>query len=232
MVDPRGAPGIALAPAPQFFTLYVLLFTEVPMPRLAVLISGFGSNLQTIIDAVEAGELPGVELSLVVSNRREAYGLRRAIQAGVPVVYFPLAPYTRAGRSRRAYDADLAGILAAFGIEWVVLAGWMLVLHLEFLRRFPRRVINLHPALPGTFPGTRAIQRAYEAYQRGAVERTGVMVHLVPDEGVDVGPVILQEEVPIEAEDRLDDLEARIHAVEHRLLVRALRDLLVGGLLS
>ena len=195
------------------------------MTRLAVLISGFGSNLQAIIDAVEAGKLPGVELSLVVSNRREAYGIQRAIQSGVPVICFPLAPYSRAGRSRREYDANLAALVQSFDVEWVVLAGWMLVLSRAFLDRFPHRVINLHPALPGTFPGTHAIQRAFESYQRGEIEHTGVMVHLVPDEGVDVGPVVLQEEVEIRSEDSLEALEERIHTVEHRLLVAAVREL-------
>jgi len=95
-----------------------------------------------------------------------------------------------------------------------------------FLHHFPNRVVNLHPALPGTFPGTHAIQRAYEAFQRGELAQTGVMVHLVPDEGVDVGPVLAQEVVPIHAQDTLEDLEARIHAVEHRLLVQVLLDII------
>ncbi len=194
------------------------------MTRIAILVSGFGSNLQAILDAVEADKLPGVEAALVVSNRREAYGVQRAIQRGVPVVYFPLAPYTRAGRPRQDYDADLAALVGAFGVTWVVLAGWMHVLSDAFLRHF--RVVNLHPALPGAFPGTHAIQRAYEAYQRGEIAHTGVMVHLVPDAGVDAGPVVLQEAVPIHPQDSLDDLEARIHAVEHELLMQALFDLL------
>jgi formyltetrahydrofolate-dependent phosphoribosylglycinamide formyltransferase len=194
------------------------------MTRIAILVSGFGSNLQAILDAVEASKLPGVEAALVVSNRREAYGMQRAIQRGVPVVYFPLAPYTRAGRPRQDYDADLAALVGAFGVTWVVLAGWMHVLSDAFLRHF--RVVNLHPALPGAFPGTHAIQRAYKAYQRGEIAHTGVMVHLVPDAGVDAGPVVLQEAVPIHPQDSLDDLEARIHAVEHDLLVQALFDLL------
>ncbi len=196
------------------------------MPRIAILISGYGSNLQAILDAVERGDLPGVEPALVVSNRRDAYGIVRAIRHGVPVLYFPLAPYTRAGRPRATYDADLAALLEAFRIDWVVLAGWMHVLSDAFLRHFPSRVVNLHPALPGTFPGTHAIARAFEAFRRGEIDRTGVMVHLVPDEGVDIGPVVAQEEVPIFPEDTLDTLEARIHATEHRLLVRALAQLL------
>lgn len=201
-------------------------FGKEAMVRIAVLVSGFGSNLQAILDAIGDGYLPGVEVALVVSNRREAYGLKRAVQHGVPVVYFPLAPYRRAERPNRDYDADLAAILQAFAIEWVVLAGWMHVLSDAFLRHFPSRVVNLHPALPGTFPGTHAIERAYTAYHQGQIEQTGVMVHLVPDEAVDAGPVVLQEEVPIHPRDRIEDLEARIHTVEHRLLLLALYNLL------
>ncbi len=196
------------------------------MTRIAILISGYGSNQQAIMDAVAEGQLPGVEVALVVSNRREAYGIERAVRHGVPVVYFPLAPYTRAGRPRREYDAALAAIVRAFDVAWVVLAGWMHVLSDAFLGRFPSRVVNLHPALPGAFPGTHAIARAYEAYRRGEIAHTGVMVHLVPDEAVDAGPVVAQEVVPIHPTDSLEDLEARIHAVEHRLLVGALRNLL------
>ncbi len=195
------------------------------MPRIAILISGFGSNLQAILDAVEEGRLPGVYPAVVVSNRRDAFGIQRAIQKGTPVIYFPLAPYTRAGRPRSDYDEDLAAILHAFRVEWVVLAGWMHVLSGAFLRQFPGRVVNLHPALPGTFPGTHAIARAYEAYRRGEIEHTGVMVHLV-DEGVDTGPVVVQQVVPIYPQDTLEELEARIHATEHVLLVEALRQLL------
>ncbi len=105
-----------------------------------------------------------------------------------------------------------------------MLAGWMRILSSAFLERFPNRVVNLHPALPGTFPGTHAIQRAFEAYQSGQIEHTGVMVHLVPDEGVDSGPVLNQRIVPILPEDTLETLETRIHAVEHALLVETLRD--------
>jgi len=95
----------------------------------------------------------------------------------------------------------------------------MHVLSGAFVRAFPMRVVNLHPALPGTFPGTHAIPRAYEAYKQGQITHTGVIVHLVPNEAVDVGPVIAQAEVPIQPEDTLEELEARIHATEHTLLV-------------
>jgi len=193
------------------------------MVRLGVLISGHGSNLQALIDACERGELPGVEIAVVVSNRRDAYGLERARRHGLPAVYHPLAPYRERGLSRADYDADLAGILEQYRVDWVVLAGWMHVLSNAFLGRFRGRVLNLHPALPGQFPGTGAIARAYEAARRGEIDHTGVMVHFVPDEEVDAGPVIVQEAVPIYPDDSLEELEARIHAVEHRLIVEAVR---------
>jgi phosphoribosylglycinamide formyltransferase-1 len=97
---------------------------------------------------------------------------------------------------------------------------------MAFLRHYPNRVVNLHPALPGTFPGVHGIEEAWEAYRRGEIEHTGVMVHLVPDEGVDNGPVVAQAEVPIHADDTLEALEARVHKVEHRLLIQALFKLL------
>ena len=123
------------------------------------------------------------------------------------------------------YDAELADLVASYQPDWVVLAGWMRVLSAAFLDRFPNHVVNLHPALPGTFPGTHAIDRAFTAYRAGEIDHTGVMVHLVPDEGVDDGPVLAQEIVPIHADDTLESLEDRIHAVEHRLLVTTLKTL-------
>jgi formyltetrahydrofolate-dependent phosphoribosylglycinamide formyltransferase len=188
---------------------------------LAVLISGSGTNLQAIIDATRAGALDAT-IAVVVANRRQAYGLTRARQAGIPTLYFPLKPYRDAGRSREEYDADLAQRVAAYAPDLIVLAGWMHVFTAAFLDRFPQRVINLHPALPGQFAGTHAIARAFAAFQRGEIDHTGVMVHwVIPD--VDAGPVLASEAVPIYPTDTLDDLEARIHAVEHRLLVDTIR---------
>ena len=197
------------------------------MTRIAVLISGFGSNLQAIIDASSAAKLPGVEIAVVVSNRKAAYGLQRAQKAGIPTEYFPLKRYRDAGRSRTEYDVDLAALLCdKYDVEWIVQAGWMHLFSMAFLRRFPNRVINLHPALPGSFPGTHAIERAWEAHQRGELDHTGVMVHLVPDEEVDDGPVVAQLVVPIHPDDTLETLETRIHRTEHSLLVDALHKLL------
>jgi formyltetrahydrofolate-dependent phosphoribosylglycinamide formyltransferase len=189
--------------------------------RLVVLISGSGTNLQALLDAAASGELP-IEVKLVVSNRKSAYGLVRAAQAGVPTTYFPLKPYLDAGRSREEYDADLADRLAVYSPDLVVLAGWMHVFCPAFINRFPGRVINLHPALPGAFPGTRAIERAFEAQRRGEIERSGCMVHHVVPE-VDAGPVIAQASVPVEPGDTLETFAARMHAAEHRLIVEAIR---------
>ncbi|MEJ5197685.1 MAG: phosphoribosylglycinamide formyltransferase [Anaerolineae bacterium] len=194
------------------------------MKRLAVLISGSGTNLQAIIDAVQDGRL-AAQIVVVVSNRRDAYGLVRAERAGIPTLYFPLKPYRDAGRSREEYDADLAERVAAYAPDLVVLAGWMHIFSPAFLARFAGRVLNLHPALPGQFPGTHAIQRAYEAYRRGDIAHTGVMVHWAVPE-VDAGAVIAQADVPILPTDTLEDLEARVHRTEHRLLVEAIQTVL------
>jgi phosphoribosylglycinamide formyltransferase-1 len=189
--------------------------------RLAVLVSGSGTNLQAILDACRQGRLDA-DVAVVVCNRRAAFALERATQAGVPTEYLPLRPLLDAGGSRRDYDRQLADLVAAHRPDWVVLAGWMHVLSGAFLDRFPGRVVNLHPALPGAFPGAHAIDDAWAAHQRGEIDRTGVMVHLVPDEGVDAGPVVACVEVPIVPGDTRDALEARIHHAEHELLVTSL----------
>ncbi|MCB9007885.1 MAG: phosphoribosylglycinamide formyltransferase [Ardenticatenaceae bacterium] len=196
------------------------------LPRLVILISGSGSNLQAILDAVAAGRITAVP-SLVVSNRKNAYGLVRAENAGVPTAYFPFKPYRDAGKLREEYDADLAGLIRPYQPDLIILAGWMHILSAAFLNHFPNKVINLHPALPGQFAGTHAIQRAYEAYQRGEIAHTGCMVHVTIPE-VDAGPVIAQAEVPILPSDSLADLETRMHQAEHTLLVTAVQSVLTG----
>ncbi|MDF1513874.1 MAG: phosphoribosylglycinamide formyltransferase [Anaerolineae bacterium] len=199
------------------------------MHRIAVLISGSGTNLQAIIDAVEQGQLPGVEIAVVISNRREAYGLRRAIQHGIPVIYFPLLPYSKKRKPRSEYDETLAGITRLFGADYIVLAGWMHIFTRAFLNCYPDRILNLHPALPGAFPGANAIEEAYQAFQNGEIEHTGVMLHLVPDEQVDAGPVLMTVDVPIYPTDSLADLEQRIHTAEHKLLVKGIGMLVKGN---
>ncbi|MEQ1872838.1 MAG: phosphoribosylglycinamide formyltransferase [Ilumatobacteraceae bacterium] len=192
------------------------------MTRLVVLVSGNGSNLQAILDGCSSGEL-GAQVVAVISDQPDAYGLERAARADVPAIARPKLK----AQDRAAYDTELASLIASFDPDWVVLAGWMRLLSSNLLDRFPNRVINLHPALPGTFPGTHAIERAFQAHRRGEIEHTGVMVHLVPDEGVDSGPVLAEEIVGIEPNDTLETLEAKVHSVEHRLLVKTLHSLCV-----
>lgn len=195
--------------------------------NLVVLISGNGSNLQALIDAIRMQALDAT-IACVVSNRKAAYGLVRAERVGIPTRYFPLKPYLDAGRTRREYDADLATLVAAYQPDWVVLAGWMHILSAAFVERFPYRIVNLHPALPGKFPGAHAIEDAFAAFQRGEIKQTGCMVHLVPDEAVDAGPVIGTAEVPIYRTDTLEMLANRMHQAEHKLLVQSLQRLIVG----
>lgn len=190
--------------------------------RLLVMISGSGSNLQAILDACQAGRLPAQVVG-VISNKAEAYGLERARRAGVPAETL-VKPREL---ERREYDRRLAETAARYQPDWIVLAGWMRLLSCDFLERFPGRVVNIHPALPGQFPGVHAIERAYRAFEKGEIERTGVMVHLVPDEGVDSGPVLGQVELPLHPGESLAELEARVHAVEHNLYVETLRRLIL-----
>jgi phosphoribosylglycinamide formyltransferase-1 len=188
--------------------------------RFVVLISGNGTNLQAILDACNSGELDAQVIS-VISNKADAYGLVRAKNVGVQAVHFP----KQENESRQEYDARLAAYVSTCFPDYVILAGWMRLLSSFFLSSFPNRVINLHPALPGMFPGTQAIERAFEAYQSGVIHHTGVMVHLVPDEGMDNGPVLALEIVPIEKDDTLPSLEARVHQTEHKLLVNTLKSI-------
>ncbi|HEX7974744.1 MAG TPA: phosphoribosylglycinamide formyltransferase [Anaerolineales bacterium] len=195
------------------------------LARLVVLASGSGSNLQAILDACQDGNLPA-RVEGVISNLPEAYALERARAAGVPVLVLP----TIKGQKRNEYDRKLAELAASLQPDWVVLAGWMRILTRTFLDCFPNRVINLHPALPGAYPGTHAIARSLQDFQAGLITETGVMVHLVPDEGVDNGPVLAWRAVPIWPADTLETLEARVHFVEHELLVKTLKGLILRNL--
>ena len=197
--------------------------------RLVVLASGSGTNLQALIDAVVVGRLQA-EVTRVIVNRRGAPARERARRAGIPEDCRLLGPYVDGApdhmAARYRYDADLACAVAAGQPDLVVLAGWMHLLSMAFLDRFPNQVINLHPALPGTFPGATAIDDTWAAYRAGEITSAGVMVHYVVDEGVDDGPVIACEEIPIHGDDSIDTVAERIHRVEHRLLVDAVATLL------
>ena len=198
--------------------------------RLVVLATGSGSNLQAILDACADGTLEA-EVVLVVVNRRTAYAAERAAAAGVPSVYRPMGPFREAvpddpRRARERYDAALAAEIADARPDLIVQAGWMHLFTSAFLDRFPGMVVNLHPALPGAFPGAHAIDDAWAAHETDGLDHTGVMVHLVPDEGVDDGPVLASQRVPITANDTRETLEARLHGVEHELFVATIADYL------
>ena len=171
---------------------------------IGVLVSGEGTNLQALIDA-------GLPVHAVASNRPGIPALARASAAGIPWAVFEL------GHVREARDLAMADWLEERGVKLVVLAGYMQLLTPTFLDRFPGRIVNVHPSLLPSFPGLDAIERAVDA----RVDTTGVTVHLV-DEGVDTGPVLRQEPVPVEPR---ETLEERIHAVEHRLLPEVVREL-------
>jgi len=181
---------------------------------IAVLASGAGTNLQALIDA----RMP---ICAVASNKPGAKALERAERAGIPTAVFELEAHV----SREARDLALADWLAGRGAELVVCAGYMHLLTGPFLERFS--CINVHPSLLPAFPGANAIEEALAA----GVEETGVTVHFL-DEGVDTGPVILQEAVPVRAGDTAATLHARLQQVEHRLLPEAVRLYLAGALRS
>ncbi len=185
--------------------------------RLVVLISGNGSNLQALIDACASHELPA-EIIAVISNKADAFGLGRARNASITTKIMT----QQATQTRQEYDAALATTVASLNPDWVILAGWMRLLSPVFLDHFQNRVLNLHPALPNTFPGLHAIERALAAYQSGDIAKTGVMVHRV-DNSVDAGEVLATADVAIMQNDTIESLSERIHKVEHQILVETIK---------
>lgn len=186
--------------------------------RLGVLISGSGSNLQSLIDRLHSGA-GEVQIAVVISDDQDAYGLQRARAAGIATVVYRMDEY----EDRSQHDAAMADELQRHGVDLVVLAGYMLIVSPALLDRFPFRVVNLHPSLLPAFPGGTPIE---DTLAYGA-RVTGVTVHYV-DEGADTGPIILQEAVEIKYNDSAEDLRARIHAVEHRLLPEAVALIAAG----
>jgi phosphoribosylglycinamide formyltransferase 1 len=178
--------------------------------RVAVLISGEGTNLQALIDTVHGRD--GVEIVGVASSRAEARGLERARAAGIETAVFA------ASAARAERDVALGDWLEARDVDLVVLAGFMELLGATFIRRFADRIVNVHPSLLPAFPGVHSIEQALAH----GVKVLGVTVHLV-DEGVDTGPIVLQEAIECPYSRDIAEAEQRIHEVEHRLLPRAVR---------
>ncbi|CAZ85678.1 unnamed protein product [Tuber melanosporum] len=199
--------------------------------RILVLISGNGSNLQALIDASRANPST-LEASIihVISNKKAAYGLKRAANAGIPSTYHNLLAYKNKNpnnpqEAREAYDADLAKLILAQTPDLVVCAGWMHILSptaLDPLEEAGVDIINLHPALPGQFDGANAIERAYEEFQRGEITKTGIMIHYVIA-AVDKGTPIIVREIEMIKGESLGDLENRMHVVEHVEIVNGTR---------
>ena len=187
--------------------------------RIAVLISGRGSNLQSIIDAIAEHRLDAT-LAVVVSNRAEAAGLNRAKDAGIEAVH--LSPKTYADRD--SYDAAIVDVLRARGVDLVCLAGYMRVVGPRLLTAFPDRIVNIHPSLLPAFPGLDAQQQAL-AHGVGV---SGATVHLVTA-GLDDGPIILQAAVRVQPDDTVETLSARILVEEHRIYPEAIQVVLNGG---
>jgi phosphoribosylglycinamide formyltransferase 1 len=187
--------------------------------RIAVLISGTGSNLQALIDAFHGPSDRPIAIVGVASSRAEAGGLERARRAGIDSAVFAIADHP----DRAARDAALAAWLGELRVDLVVLAGFMELLGPELTARFGGRLINVHPSLLPAFPGVGAIEQALEY----GVKTIGVTVHFV-DEGVDSGPIVLQEALELSYPARIAEIEERVHEVEHRLLPRAVRLIAAG----
>jgi len=188
--------------------------------RVGVLISGEGSNLQALLDQVHGRH--GVEIVCVASSRAGARGLERAAAAGIDAAVFDKGEHA----DRDARDAALGDWLDEHGVDLVVLAGFMEILGGAFIRRFAGRLINVHPSLLPAFPGVRAIEQALDY----GVRVSGVTVHFV-DEGIDTGPVVMQEAFELPYARAVEDVEKLTHEIEHRLLPRAV-SLIASGAVS
>ncbi len=191
------------------------------MKRFAVLASGFGSNLQVIIQAVQKKKIKA-ELTLVISDKAEAFALVRAKKAKIKALFID----PKAFLDRESFDREVVKVLREHGVDFVVLAGFMRILSSYFIQEYKNKILNIHPALLPAFKGGHAIK---DALEYGA-KVTGVTVHFA-DEEVDHGPIILQEAVKIESKDTLETLATKIHKVEHKIYPRAI-DLLARGKLK
>jgi phosphoribosylglycinamide formyltransferase-1 len=177
------------------------------MKRFVVFASGYGSNLQALIDETKKKKI-AAQLCVVVSDKKDAFALTRALKAGIPTVVVDPRKFL----NREAMDRAIVKELKSFNVDFVVLAGYMRILSPYFIKTFRHKVLNIHPALLPSFKGAHAIKDAFES----GVKSTGVTVHFV-DEKVDHGPVIAQEALQIKKTDTVKTLEARIHKLEHKM---------------
>lgn len=185
--------------------------------KIGILISGRGSNMVALVDAVKSGEIPDSEVAVVISDKPDAPGLAKAAERGVETVVVG-----RRGRTREEHDAEIAAELQKRGVELVCLAGYMRLLSAQFVQAFENRIVNIHPSLLPAFPGLNAQQQAIDA----RVKISGCTVHFV-DEHLDAGPIILQRTVEVKPDDTAETLAARILEQEHGAYVEAVRSLAV-----
>ena len=176
--------------------------------KIAVFVSGSGTNLQVLIDKLHLDKNVDIEIAVVISDRKKSYALERAKKAGIPGIYINVKRFP----NREAFDAEIDRVLEEYGVELVVLAGYMKVFQTPFVRKYYGRLINIHPALLPSFPGTDGVGDTLEY----GVKVGGVTIHFV-DEGVDTGPIIAQAAVPVFYDDDKESLHARIQKHEHTL---------------
>lgn len=181
--------------------------------KIGILISGRGSNMTAIVDAVQNGKIPNAEIVVVISDKSKAQGLEKAKMRGIETVVV-----TRNKRSREEHDADIITELKKRNVEIICLAGYMRLLSSDFVRAFPNKIINIHPSLLPSFPGLDAQKQAFEY----GVKITGCTVHFV-DEDLDHGAIILQKSVEVSNDETAESLSAKILEQEHALYVEALR---------
>jgi phosphoribosylglycinamide formyltransferase-1 len=187
--------------------------------KIGILISGRGSNMTAIVEAVQSGEIPSSEVIVVVSDKTKAEGLEKAKARGIEAI-----AVTRKGRARAEHDAEIITELKRRGVELVCLAGYMRLLSVDFVRAFPDKIMNIHPSLLPSFPGLDAQRQAVDY----GVRVSGCTVHFV-DEALDHGAIILQKAVEVTVEDTAESLSAKILAHEHTLYIEALKKIAEGN---
>jgi len=195
--------------------------------RLVVLASGEGHRLQVLLDAIRYKALDA-QIVAAVFDVEDGAAVARARKAGVPVRSYPAGPDGGGETDAAAFDAELTRIVRSYSPDLIVLDGWLRGLGSEFLGTFSYRIVNVHAALPGQFPGAHAVARALEEFQAGRIRKTGNMVYLVTSEESEMGPVLESDEVVIYGTDSVETLRKRLQQAEQGLLVRALRRLTEG----
>ena len=189
------------------------------MKRLVVLVSGSGTNLQAIINSIKSGELKNTVISAVISNKKEAFALKRAESENIDAIFINPKDF----KSAAEYDLKLIEIINQYKIDLIILAGYMKILTADFVNSFPNKIINIHPALLPDFGGKGMYgEKVHEAVLKSGVKESGCTVHFVTAE-VDAGPIIFQERIPVIAGDTVDTLSKKILNEEHKLLVKAIK---------